>query len=255
MKITRGLIFISIGLIFLSISLYLSSKDNFLTSSSAPFDPKMVYFILGMIVSTIFVMIKYKPSKKSLILPQPFSTNDYEDLIKTVNGLWFLMKKNKRLYLGIIIICWSFDKLGMLYKSSFLHNPFIISFTYLLAFSTYAYILLNERQLEKQIITASVEGFKLENKMRISGFFNDFFQKNKNIKISSIFLFHLIFPLWLLYRSLDITATLNFIPTSLIISGMLIISVLASMLLWHFRCVPILSLYKKMNKLQETGQL
>lgn len=167
--------------------------------------PKALYFAIGMGIA-LFFLYGLGSMKKSFSEDEKTTGVEYPDLEKQVRDSWSKASRNNRLYLGALILGFTMQKAGEIMGHPIFGSPSVISFTYLILFtSTYKH-LINGKELDHQIIKSSLKGIQMERQHPEwrARFFQEFVNKNsQGSGMLSLIFFRVIVLSWILFRVID----------------------------------------------------
>ncbi len=163
--------------------------------------PKALYFAIGMGIG-LFLLYGLSAMKRSLGREEKNTGLRHPDLEKQVRDSWAKVSRNNRLYLGALIIGFTMQKIGEITGHSILGSPIVISFTYLILFTSAYRHLINGRKLDHQIINSSLKGMQMEQEHPEwrTHFFQEFVNENsQGIGMLSLIFFRVIVLSWVLF--------------------------------------------------------
>lgn len=163
--------------------------------------PKALYLAIGMGV-VLFLLYGLSAMKRSLMKEENTSGLRYPDLEKQVRESWAKISRSNRLYLGAFIIGFTMQKIGEITRHPILGSPAVVSFTYLVLFTSAYRHLINNRQLDHQIIHSSLKGIQMEQEHPEwrTHFFQEFVSENsQGIGMLSLIFFRVVVLSWVFF--------------------------------------------------------
>lgn len=163
--------------------------------------PKALYFAIGMGIG-LFLLYGLSAMKRSRGGEENTTKLRYPDLEKQVRESWAKISRSNRLYLGAVIIGIVMQKIGEITAHPILGSPVVVSFTYLVLFTSAYRHLINNRELDHQIINSSLKGMQMEQEHPEwrTHFFQEFVNENsQGIGMLSLIFFRVVVLSWVLF--------------------------------------------------------
>lgn len=211
-----------------------------------PAESPTVLLIAIAIGVTLFLSYGFAAGKLSFdeneIVAVPNSRENYKRLEERVRDSWSQISQNNRFYLGAFIIGFGAQLFGQITDHPIFGSPIMISFTYLVAFTSCFKRLMNGRTLDERVIIGSFKGIQIEKEHPEwkADFFHRFVNKNYH-KFGMFFLafFRVIILGWMLFSVINFGIISRFEDqwsTLKIASISIAVFTLVALFLWRVGC-------------------
>ncbi len=209
--------------------------------------PIVLLFAIGMGVALFLIYglaVANKSFEEDKSAAVPNSREGYKRLEEKARESWSQVSRNHRLYLGALIIDFGAQKFGQINGHPIFGSPIVISFTYLVVFTSSFKHLMNGRMLDRQVIACSLRGMQMEREhpeWRVD-FFRQFVKEYYHgFGMFSLAFFRVIILSWVLFSVIDFGIISRFEDkwsTLGIASISTAVFVLAALFLWRVGCRP-----------------
>lgn len=214
-------------------------------------NPIITFFTIGMgiglfLIYCVFMWDKSFEEDKSAEVPS--SREGYKRLEDQVRDSWSKLLRNNRHYLGALIIGFGAQKFGQISGHPIFGSSLVITFTYLLVFTSSFKQFVNGRILDQQVIACSLKGLQMEREhpeWRFD-FFHRFTKDNcQGYGMLSVAFFRVIILSWLLLCVIDFGILSRFSdgwPVLRTAAVSITIFMFTASFLWKVGCRPYYSL-------------
>ncbi len=211
----------------------------------------VLLFAIGMGIALVLIYglaVWNKSSEGDKSTAVSNSREGYKCLEETVRESWSKVSRNHRLYLGALIIGFGVQKFWQIAGHPIFGSSIVISFTYLVVFTSSFKHLVNRRALDHKVIACSLKGMQMEKEHPewSADFFRRFVNENyQGYGIFSLVFFRVIILAWLLFSVIDFGILSRFSdawPILRIWAVSIAIFFLSFLFLWRIGCHPYYSL-------------